>query len=241
MQSGLNLTSKYAWPLLFGLILLVYLFNLPIEIMEIDAAQYANMSLEMLQTGNYLQVYDQGQDYLDKPPLLFWLSSFSISIFGVSNWAYKLPALLVLIFGVYSTYRLALIWYNDEIAKMAAALLACSNAYFLMTNDVRTDGMLTSFIIYAVWQLVAYDKNKKLKNVLGAGLGTGLAMLSKGPIGMVIVLMAVGSDWLIRRRWKTLFSWHWIIYLLVIALVLVPMCYGLYQQYDLHPEKKYMD
>ena len=46
---------------------------LGIPLIDIDAAQYASMSREMAGSGNYLQLYDLGKDYLDKPPLLFWL------------------------------------------------------------------------------------------------------------------------------------------------------------------------
>ena len=60
---------------------------LGIPLIDIDAAQYASMSREMASTGNYLQLYDLGADYLDKPPLLFWLSSLSIQLFGVHDWA----------------------------------------------------------------------------------------------------------------------------------------------------------
>ena len=54
-----------------------------IDIMEIDAAQYASISQEMLQTGDYLQVHHRHADYLDKPPLLFWLTSFSFKLLMV--------------------------------------------------------------------------------------------------------------------------------------------------------------
>ena len=91
--------------LLFVLVALVYAVNLPIDVMEIDAAQYASIAKEMLQTNSYLEVYDQGADYLDKPPLLFWLSAASMKLFGVNNIAYKLPAVLILILGVFSLYR----------------------------------------------------------------------------------------------------------------------------------------
>ena len=45
-----------------------------VDIMEVDAGQYASMSLEMLKSGDYLHLVDRGQDYLDKPPLIFWMS-----------------------------------------------------------------------------------------------------------------------------------------------------------------------
>ena len=55
--------------------LVVYLLAMwSIPVIDIDAAQYASMSREMLENNSFLKLYDLGHDYLDKPPMLFWLS-----------------------------------------------------------------------------------------------------------------------------------------------------------------------
>ena len=77
-----------------------------LDAMDVDASQYASISMEMLQNGSWLQVKHHGGDYLDKPPLLFWMSAASFGLFGLSNWAYKLPSLFVALAGVYAVYRL---------------------------------------------------------------------------------------------------------------------------------------
>jgi 4-amino-4-deoxy-L-arabinose transferase-like glycosyltransferase len=46
-----------------------------VSVMDVDAAQYASISREMSVTGSVLKIYNGGREYLDKPPLLFWLSS----------------------------------------------------------------------------------------------------------------------------------------------------------------------
>jgi len=223
---------------LFLFILLVFVLNLRLDIMLVDAAQYANISLEMLRTNSYLEVYDQGNDYLDKPPMLFWLSAFSMKIFGVSSWAYKLPSLLILILGIYSLYKLAKNWYNEETSQLAALLLCFNNAWLLMTNDVRTDGILSGFILFSIWQLIEFSKTKKWFYFMGATIGIAAAMMSKGPIGLVIVGMAVGFHWIVMKDWKAIFNWKWILMLVIVGILLAPMLYGLYLQFDLHPEKE---
>ena len=65
-----------------------------VDVMEVDAAQYATMSRDMLGQADPLKLYFRGADYLDKPPLLFWTSALSFSVFGVHNWSYKLPSIL---------------------------------------------------------------------------------------------------------------------------------------------------
>jgi 4-amino-4-deoxy-L-arabinose transferase-like glycosyltransferase len=210
-----------------------------LDVMDVDASQYASISMEMLQTGNWLQVHHRHADYLDKPPLLFWSSALSFALFGLHNWAYKLPSFLGAVAGVYATYRFCLLFYPKETARLAAFLLASSIGVFLICNDVRTDTLLMGMTACAVWQLAAlYDSGRpSLSGVLLAGLFIGLAMLAKGPIGLIVPVFAVGTHLLLRRDWRRLLYARWLLVLLVVAVVLAPMCWGLYQQFDLHPEK----
>lgn len=229
---------QYRWYILAGLLLLIYGGNLFIDVMNVDAAQYANISHQMYQSGSYLEVYLNGQDYLDKPPLLFWLASLSFHIFGVHNFSYKLPALLLILLGIYSTYRYTAFWYDQEKAKIAALILASTMAFYLITNDVRMDGMLTGFVITAIWQLCRYVENGAWKHLLWGAICTAGAMMTKGPLGIVIVGVGLGADFLMKRDWKTIFKWQWLVFLAIVGILLLPMCYGLYQQFDLHPEKQ---
>ncbi len=229
--------QKHRYAFLFSAILLVYFLNMFIDVMEIDAAQYALISLEMSWTKSFLHVYQQGLDYLDKPPLHFWLSSLSFLVFGVSNFAYKLPSVLIAILGIYSIYRFSKLWYSNEKAILASFILASSQALFLITNDVRTDTILLGLVMYSVWQLTEYNMNARWKNLFMASLGIGAAMMVKGPIAMIIPAAAFGTDFLLKRQWKNIFKPQWFILIIIVAITLIPMSYGLYTQFDLHPEK----
>ena len=103
---------------LCGITNLLGMFCIPL--MDVDAAQYASISREMLEKHSYLQFYDLGKDYLDKPPMLFWLSGLSMKIFGIHDWAYRLPSFFFAWLSVYSTYRLAQLFYKKEIAILSA-------------------------------------------------------------------------------------------------------------------------
>lgn len=205
--------------------------------MQIDAAQYAGIAAQMSETNSFLEVFEFDRDYLDKPPLLFWLSSLSIKLFGINNFAYKFPSFLFLIFSLYAVYRFALLYYTPKIAKNAFLILASTQAYFLMTNDVRTDALLTSCVIISVWLFSEYFEKNKFKYLIFGSIFTGLAMLTKGPIGLIAVLMPIGIQLLYFKKWNQIFSLKWIVVFLIIAALLVPMSYGLYTQFDLQPDK----
>lgn len=224
-------------PGLIVLAIAVLATGLPVDIMDVDAAQYASISREMLQSGEFLQVLHRGGDYLDKPPLLFWTSAASFSLFGFCNAAYKLSSFLAILLAAYSIYRLVLIHYDRESGKLAALVFLSSVAVLLVANDVRTDTLLIGFATFSVWQAAAYFDTRKLVNAAGFGAGIGLAMLAKGPIGLVLPAAAIGWHVIQKKAWKRIADPAWLLSLLVIILVLLPMCWGLYHQYDLHPEK----
>lgn len=227
-----------SYSLLFIIIAIGYLCNMTLNVMDVDASQYASIAMEMWENKSFLQVYHRGNDYLDKPPLLFWLSSLSMGLFGLNNFAYKLPSVLILILGIYSTFRLGSRMWNREVGLKAALLLACTNAFFLVSNDVRTDGMLSGLVIFTVWQLYEFLQDKRWQAFLLAALGAGLAMLTKGPVAIGIVGLGLGAHLILKKQWKEIFHLRWILFLLIVLLILSPMLWGLYQQFDLHPEKE---
>jgi len=236
-----RIVQQYRYAILFAAIFIVYFFNMFIDVMEEDAAQYALISMEMSFTKSFLHIFQQGYDYLDKPPLLFWLSSLSFIVFGISNFAYKLPSVILAVVGIYSLYRFALLWYSKEKALLSALILASSQALFLITNDVRTDTNLLGLVMFSIWQLSEYLIKAKWKHLILAAIGIGGAMMAKGPIALIIPAAAFGTDFLLKRQWKNIFKPQWIVMLIIIAIVLIPMSYGLYTQFDLHPEKYVYD
>ncbi len=213
---------------------IAYTIGLFIDLLEPDACQYANISMEMLQKKSFLQVLFRGENYLDKPPLVFWLSSLSYSILGISNFSYRLPSFLFTILGVYSSYKLATSLYNKRVGLVTVILLITCQGYFLFNHDVRTDTMLTGSVIFGIWQLSVFLNNNKIKNLILGFVGIGLAMLSKGPIGIVLPVLAFAPDFIYRKKWKAFIKWQWLLGLLVLAVMLTPMMIGLYEQFGVY-------
>ncbi len=220
------------------LCIITYLLGMfMIPLMDIDASQYASISREMLENKSYLQVFDLGVDYLDKPPMLFWLSAFSMKILGVHDWAYRLPSFFFAILAVYATYRLALLFYKKEIAQLSAMVLASSQALFLITHDVRCDTMLMGWVALSLWQMAAWYQTNKWECFFVAFISIACGMMTKGPIALLVPVFAFVPHFILRREWKQLFRWEYIIGVMIIAVMLIPMSIGLYQQFDLHPGK----
>ena len=229
------MNKKICW--LFVLIVVIYLIGIQIDVMDMDAAQYASMSREMLERGNLLQVFDLGKDYLDKPPFIFWICSLSMRIFGISNFAFKLPSILFALLAIFSTYKFCRLYYSQSAATISAIVLATSQALFLITQDCRTDTILMGAVIFSIWQWAAWLRDKRWIHWFWGSVAIGVGMLTKGPVALMVPVLAIGSDLLLKREFKKIFHPAYLGTLILIALILLPMCIGLYQQFDLHPEK----
>ena len=236
----LNREKSYTNIYIFYIVLCIIIYilgSLFIPLMEIDSVQYANISREMLQNKSFLQIFDQGKDYLDKPPMLFWLSSLSMYFFGINDFAFRLPSILMAILAIYSTYKFTLLYYSNEIAILAALVLASTQAMFLITHDVRTDTMLMAWVILAIWQFAIWLNNRKWHSLIIAFSAVAFGMMTKGPIALMVPIFSFAPHMLIHRNFKMLFRWEYLVGLIIIIILLIPMDIGLYQQFDLHPEK----
>ncbi|TDB67028.1 ArnT family glycosyltransferase [Arundinibacter roseus] len=214
-------------------LLAVYLIGAwAIPVMDIDAAQYASIGREMAQNNNFLQVQHRGIDYyLDKPPLLFWLSALMFKLLGFSHFVYRILPILSTLLGIYAVYRFSKLYYSHHTSLAAALIMGSCQAFFLMNHDVRTDTLLTNAVMLAIWQLAEFRKIGGWRFLVGGFFWIGIAMLAKGPIGLIVPGAALFIDIVLKRDWKNIFRWEWLLGILVTGLVLLPYCVGLYQQY----------
>lgn len=222
---------------IFIVIACIYFTAVRVDTMDVDASQYAEISREMLLSNNWLHIYDRGINYLDKPPLHFWLSAASMKVFGINNFGYKLPSILFAIWALFATYKLGKRLYNDTIGRMSALILGSCQGMFLMTNDVRCDTILMSCTISAIWLIQEWTTSRKLWHLLTGAAFIALGMMTKGPIALMVPVFCFGTQWLLKRQWKNIFNPAHLLAILVIGIMLIPMSIGLYQQFDLHPEK----
>ena len=220
-----------------ALILLVYIAGMGVALMENDSAQFAVMAMRMVQENDFLNLFKGPEEYLDKPHMHYWLAALSFKLFGIHDWAYRIPGILATLLAAYSSFGLGKLLYNREVGRLAALIFMTAQTIVLATIDVRTDAVLTGFAIFSIWQLATYIERGTLKNILLGALGAGLAFSTKGQIALVVIGIALLCHLAHTRKWKVLFNWRVLAALLVFGLAISPMLYAYYQQFDLHPEK----
>jgi 4-amino-4-deoxy-L-arabinose transferase-like glycosyltransferase len=160
-----------------------------------------------------------------------------MTVFGPGNFGFKFPSILAALLALYATYRLARRLYDENTGRLAALVLGTCQGLFLMTNDIRTDTLLMAFVVTSLWAISEAAERRKWYWVLLGTAAIACGMMTKGPIALFVPLFAFGAHWVLRREWRKLFSpWH-LLDAALIAALLIPMCIGLYQQFDVHPEK----
>jgi len=196
-----------------------------------DAALYAAISRQMVESGDWFNLKINGIPYDQKPHLLFWLSGVGITLFGNTNFAFKLFPVLAALSGIYFVYRLARLFYSEKSGRLAALITGTSQMFFLYLFDIHTDTVLQSGVTLACWQLAEYLKNRRSGNFIIGFLGIGLAMLTKGPIGAVIPFFFVFFWLLAAKDFKQLFHPKWLLGIFIVLGVVSPTLLHLWNSF----------
>lgn len=217
---------------LYAGFLAVYISGLFVPLMENDSAQHATMAMRMALNNDFLNIYKWQEPYLDKPHMHFWLAAMSMKLFGINHVAYRIPALLCIFLGAFSTKKLTdLLYENQNFGYLSSLIFLSAQTIILSAHDVRTDAVLTGFIIFSVWQLVRFIKKQSLVSIVLGGLGAAFAFSSKGQMAIVIIGFCIFSYLLYSREWKRFFNWKLFLGLLSFILGIAPVLFAYYHQF----------
>jgi 4-amino-4-deoxy-L-arabinose transferase-like glycosyltransferase len=231
--------KKLAW--LLPLIVICLLVNVSglFTPLVVNAAKYAQVAREILHNHDWVNMTIGHEAYEQKPPLLFWIGATVFSLFGVSGPIYKAAVLLVALIGAFATFKLGELLYDRVTGKLAAFFWITSLGFIHFTSDIHTDTLLAVPVMLAIWQFAAYFKYRRELNFYLGAVFVGLAMLTKGPVGLVIPGAAVGTHLLLTRNFKGIFNYRWLLAIPVVFIVILPALIGLFQHFGIEGLKFY--
>lgn len=189
--------------------------TLDFHLLEPDEGRYAQIPKEMLTHNSWVVPTLQGEPYLDKPPLTYWLVALSYKAFGVTPAAARLvPALCVhlTILAVYLIGRRSL---GERAAFWAALLLSVAPGFVCIARMLLLDGLLTLCVTVSVLCGFEAVRTGVLKPGwwIAAALASGLGFLTKGPISEVLLFVPLwafaflsGTSARVPLRWYALFA-----------------------------------
>ncbi|HEX5438088.1 MAG TPA: phospholipid carrier-dependent glycosyltransferase [Gemmatimonadaceae bacterium] len=213
--------------LLLGIFVLLLFIELPgTWLAEPDEARYAEIPREMLASGDYLTPRLDGAHYFEKPPLLYWANAASMRLLGENAFAARLPTRLAAI----GTAAILMVELSGPALPTwglwAALIFLSAPLSFVLGRYNITDGVLTFGLTLAFFALRRFLLERDAgRSAMGAlallGLGTGLAMLAKGLIGIafpgLVCLLWVGLLGKWRRVRELLLSPAPVVFVLVTA------------------------
>jgi len=226
--------SPARWMLsLLAAVLLVRLATLgTYPLTDTSEARYGEIARVMRDTGNWVTPQETaGTPFWAKPPLYAWLCVASSTLFGMNEFALRLPSLLcglgVLV--LCGLWTMALARRAATASAPVAALLAClilsTTGFFIGYGAVMTDpalGLCTAWMMVA-FQRTVIDGSERAIWRYGFFVAAGLAMLAKGPVAFLYVALpiAVWAFW--RRQWKPVWrALPWVTGTLVFAAIALP-------------------
>jgi hypothetical protein len=162
------------------------LFRVPLIRAE---AMYALIPKEMLASGHWLLATLNGVPYLDKPPLLYWLTILSYKIFGVSAAAARVPTLLSTLGEIWLTYLLGRRLINPRAAWLGGFVLLSSIGFFALHLQILTDHLITLFLLASLYFVVRWQEEPHWRWSLAFYLALAGGFMSKGFIGLVFPLL----------------------------------------------------
>jgi hypothetical protein len=155
---------------------------------DVDAVQ-AQIARNMLDSGDWVIARLDGVPYLEKSPAIYWMIAISYRIFGLHDWAARIPVALAAMLLVWITCRYGRWAFDQRAGYYAGIILATCAGLFLFTRIQIPDVMLTLCVCLAFWAFQrAMDPEEPRPNrwaaVLAASLGVGVML--KGLIALVI-------------------------------------------------------
>ncbi len=180
-----------------------------------DEPRYAQVSKEMVGTGDWILMHVNGKTYEDKPPLFFWLIAFSSFLWGgFISFSARFPSGLFSTLTVLLTFFLGKKLYGSRTGFLSALILATSFEFAYLSTRANIDATLTflttaSIFIFLHWYQHRKaegneDKDKKSLSIYGFYIGMALATLAKGPVGFILPLMVSLVYLLVQKDWEAM-------------------------------------
>ena len=225
---------RYFWLLLLFFIA-AYIVPLGVRTSVVpDEFRYAQIPREMIESGDYVTPRLLGMRYFEKPVMGYWLTAGSFKIFGFNRFANRLPAALATgLTALIIAWTIVQTGGGNKLAALAAAVyLSCGLVYGIGTFAVL-DAQVTLFITMANFAMLLAlleprFTRRKAVMLLVAGVGAGLAFLTKGFIAFAVPGLSVAGYLVLNRRFREFLILPWVP-LAAIAAVVLPWAWAIHR------------
>jgi 4-amino-4-deoxy-L-arabinose transferase-like glycosyltransferase len=207
---------------------LILFFNLGARSLENHGyLRYAEVAREMIRSGEWVVPHLNGEVFIDKPPLLFWLIAIPSSIYGsVTPLLAKWPSAFSAWMGVIILFLWGKrIYGTTQSGLIAGGVLLSSYQYFSQARLAKTDTLLCLFILLSLYFFTLGYGEVRRRRTLFYGLSffsMGLGVLTKGPFGLIPPFIIISALLIKERRWRIWISREFLLGYIILALTVLP-------------------
>jgi len=186
----LDLNDRRAMATLVAISVLLFIVDLGgRDLWDIDEGMHAAIAQTMLLSGDWVTPVFNGEAFLDKPPLFNWLTAIAFKLFGSNEFAARLPAALSALASVLLCYGIGRELYSQRTGFLAGVILATSLEFVAIARTVQYDVPFAFFTTLAIFAYILAMREQRPAQSYWVlfYLAIGLSVLTKGPLGAVLV------------------------------------------------------
>ncbi|HEC19800.1 MAG TPA: glycosyltransferase family 39 protein [Gammaproteobacteria bacterium] len=160
-----------------------------VPLFDLDEGAFSEATREMFERGDFISTFLDGQPRYDKPILIYWLQAASMFVFGVNEFAFRLPSAMAATLWVLVVVGFVRRVRGDErTALMAGIITATALEVSVMAKAATADALLNLFIASSLFCIYLYWKERERRWLLFAFALIGLGFLTKGPVSVLVPL-----------------------------------------------------
>ncbi len=199
--------DRWSFHLLLGATAAFYLARLGAAgLYDPNEGMYAEIPREMILLRDWVTPHFNFIRYFEKPPLLYWLTALAYQGLGLSEFSARLATALAAIGGVGVVSAIGRDLWGRRVGLASGLILATSFGYYIFSRIILTDMLFTLLLAGSFWALLRglLAESPRPGPMLLAYATMGLAILTKGLIGLVFPVLTVGAFLLCTRDWALL-------------------------------------
>jgi len=194
-----------------------------VHLFDWDEINFAESAREMIVTGDYLTVRINFIPFWEKPPLFIWFQVLSMKIFGINEFAARFPNAVCGILSLLFIYHTGKKIHDESFGLLWVLAYAGSILPFFYFKSGIIDPWFNLFIfsglIYFIFFLETEKPAQRWFRLFTSSVLIGLAVLTKGPVAVLIFGLTVGTYWILNKFRLKINAFEILGYLLVLILV----------------------